>query len=319
MNAHATYPDDRRVAQHIHQLGAYAQQCLGRSSPALVALALIDLPVLPDVQIADARDGEILHAVAPLYFAMEVEMTGLTAALSRVAGYYASGGLRLPRGPVASKLISHHREYETRRPSDDRYAAYLRLFGSAPEGAVPFAMQGGVNGAFDEDMLQLAEALHRYASLPATELSPNVARREIARAARSLAMTLLAHAGGATHYLADEALALIQRATDIFGDRSLQTALGSARFWDAVSASLSTGHGRPGFRDPSLTATARQHLARGRAGMILIEWVASQLSDLGGVSQLRLDRSDPVLTEGTRWLEATLDLLSQAEAMQHGL
>lgn len=298
---------------------ALAAQVLAAASAHAVSLAQITLPDLPDPPLAAGPDRAILRAVAPLYFAMEVESTGLTRALSALAGLYAAGALRLGQGPAAELLMQHHRGYEARRPSDDRYAAYLRLFGMAPEGAVPFAGEGAVNGGFEEAMLRLAESMHRYANLSPLELPPTTAQREIRTAARLLGEALVMRGGGASPYLAEEALSLIQRATKVFGDRAVQAALGARDLWDAVDAALDLANGRPrrAFPGPGRAALARARLGRGRAGMVLLDWIAEEAPRLSGLGQLPVPRDAPILAEGTAWLETTLSLLSAEEAAIH--
>jgi hypothetical protein len=298
---------------------AQAQAVLAQAAVHAVSLAQITLPDLPDPPLAAGPDRSILRAVAPLYFAMEIESTGLTHALSALAGLFASGTLRLARGPIAELLMQHHRGYETRRPSEDRYAAYLRLFGSAPEGAVPFATENAVNLEFEEAMLRLSEAMHRYANLSPLQLAPTAAQREIRTAARLLGENLVMRGGGASHYLAEEALALVGRATEVFKNRSVQAALGARSLWDAVDAALTLAQGlrrppRPGAGRSSL---ARAHLTRGRAGMVLLEWLAEEAPRLAGLGQLSLSRDAAILAQGTEWLEATLSLLSAEEAQFH--
>jgi len=159
--------DQNRTAQdgaRLRQVLDHASGVLAASAVFSVSLGSIDLPELPEPPLAAAPDRAILQAVAPLYFAMEIECAGLTRALSALAGLYAAGALRLAPGPVAELLLHHHRSYEVRRPSDDRHAAYLRLFGTAPEGAVPFAAENAVNAGFDEAMLRLAHTTRLLAS-----------------------------------------------------------------------------------------------------------------------------------------------------------
>ena len=281
----------------------------------VVALAQIDIPDLPDAVTVTGSDTAVLRAVASLYFAMEIEGTGLTRALSMLAWLYASGGLNLGRGDVATILMEHHRSYEARRPSDDRFAAYLRLFGNAPEGAVPFAAGDAVNATFEAEMLDLAEAMHRYANVSALELAPTVALREIRSAARTLVTGLLMRGGGASHYLAEEALELVQRATTVFGDPIVQTALAARGFWSAVDATLrlAQGRARHGPRAPALTGLARSHLIRGRSGLMLLNWLAENAQRMAGMGTLDIPRDAAILAEGTSWLQASFDLLSAQE------
>ena len=161
-----------------------------------------------------------------------------------------TGALRLGPGHVAETLRRHHRNYELRTPTDDRYADYLRLFGTAPEGAVPYATVDPVNAGLDEALLQLAEAMHRYANIGPVDLTPLAAPREIRAAGRALGALLVMRGGGASHYLAEEALGLIGTATEVFRERVLQQALGARDLWGAVQVALDLQGGasrRPRF------------------------------------------------------------------------
>lgn len=298
---------------------AQAAGCLGAARAFAVSLARIDLPALPDPPLAAREDRAILQAVGPLYLAMELESAGLTRALSALAGLYMTGALRIGPGEIAETLRAHHRNYELRTPSGDRHAAYLRLFGTAPEGAVPYATGDAVNTAHEEIMLQLAEAMHRYANATPFDLTPATSQREIRSAARLLGEGLVMRGGGVSHYLAEEALGLIGTATQVFRDPSVHRALGARDLWGAVQAALDLAGGavrRPFFAG-ALNQRARAHLARGKAGMMLIEWVAREAANLYGIGTLPITREDPILAQGTAWLEATLTLLSAQEEALH--
>lgn len=294
---------------------------LAEAAPFAVSLADIAIPDLPDAPLSAVADGSILKTVAALYLALELESTGLTRALSAVAGLYMSGVLRLGSEEVARLLLDHHRNYELRTPSDDRFAAYLRLFGTAPEGAVPFAMGDAINAGLEEAMLRLAEAMHRYANMSITDLSPMSAQREIRSAARLVGESLVLRGGGVSHYLAEEALGLISKATQVFSDRAVQRALGSRDLWSAVRSALNLqqGQARRPFLAVSLSLRARAHLTRGKAGMMLIEWIVREAPRLAGIGGIAIDRADPILLQGTAWLEATLTLLSGQESDSYAL
>lgn len=133
--------------------------------------------------------------------------------------------------------------------------------------------------------------------------------------------------GGASLYIAEEALGLIGTAVAVFTDRAMRAALGVRDLWSAVAAALATvGEGprgtsprpRPGhLHGARLAALARAHLSRGKAGMMLIEWVALEAPRLNGVGIIQIDREAPILAQGTAWLESTLLLLSGEEAFGH--
>lgn len=293
-----------------------------RAAGALaVSLAQIDLPELPDAPLSAPADRAILQAVAPLYLTMELESAGLLRALSAAAGLYMAGALRLSPSAAADTLRLHHRNYELRTPSDDRYAAYLRLFGTAPEGALPYAGEAAVNSGFEEAILALAEAMHRYAHLGPMDLAPMTAQREIRAAARRLGEALVMRGGGASHYLSEEALGLIATATGVFRETAVQRALGAQSLWGAVEAALDLQAG--GVRRPrllgALALRARAHLARGKSGMVLINWVAEEAQQLQGIGTMTIPRDAEILAQGTAWLEATLSLLSAQNSAYVGV
>lgn len=294
---------------------AQASGLLRQAFTLAVSLDQIFLPDLPDAPLSAQADQSILQAIASLYLAMELESAGLLRALSAAAGLYMTGALRLGQGEVAKTLRDHHRNYENRTPTDDRYAAYLRLFGSAPEAAVPYATSDAVNTGLDENLLRLAEAMHRYANLSPANLTPLAAQREIRSAARLVGESLVMRGGGASHYLADEALGLIGTATSVFRDRALQQAFGARDLWGAAQAALDlqSGGQRRSLFSAGLARRARAHLTRGKAGMMLIGWVAQEAPKLHGIGGMDIDRADPILPQGTAWLEATLSLLSMQE------
>jgi hypothetical protein len=129
-----------------------------------------------------------------------------------------------------------------------------------------------------------------------------------------LAERLVTTGGGASQYLADEALALIGTATSVFKDPAMHGALGARDLWGAVDSALSLQSGQP--RRPFLghaAQLARAHLSRGRSGLEMLQWVADNAPRLAGIGMLSLPRDASILGSGSRWLEATLDLLSQAE------
>ncbi|MEM1237038.1 MAG: hypothetical protein AAGI10_08715 [Pseudomonadota bacterium] len=290
-----------------------AVETLSQARAGAVSLALIALPELPDAPLSRPEDAAILRAIAPLYLALEIEQTGLLRAGSTLAGLYASGALRLARGPSAENLMAFHRGYENRLPSDDRHASYLRLFGSAPVGAAPYATPGAVNTGFEEAMLALSEAMHRYANTSPLQLEPVSATNAIRSAARRLASDLVMRGGGATAFIAEETMKQLRDVIAILSAGDVKAALGARTIWQAVAAVEALQAGRPpGLMVPS--PSAQRHLERGRAGVAVVGWLADRASDLFGIGQLRLDRGDPILSQGTAWLEATLSLLTAQEA-----
>ncbi|QGX99325.1 hypothetical protein EI983_14070 [Roseovarius faecimaris] len=295
-----------------------AGQQLALARPLAVSLAQISLPDLPDPPLARPEDAAILRSIAPLYLALELEQTGLLKAGSTLAGLYASGGLRLAPGASADLLMQYHRDYERRLPTDDRYASYLRLFGTAPKDAAPYAAPNAVNTGFDEAMLALAEAMHHYANTSPLHGQMTTAQRQIRNAARRLAENLVMRGGGATGFIAEETLKQISTVISLFKAPDIQAALGARGLWEAVAQANAWGGMQPRRHALGVSASARNHLARARAGVALIGWLGERAADLFGVGLLHLERNDPILAQGTAWLEATLSLLTSQEDGSYG-
>lgn len=312
----ASEQDERQLLESLH----HANTLVAAAQALAVSLDQISLPALPDPPLSHKADQAILKSVGPLYLAMEVERTGLTRALSEAAGLYMTGALRLGQTSKAAELLlDHHRNYERRQSSDDRFAAYLRLFGSAPEGAVPYATDNAVNTPFEDALLRLAEAMHRYANVSPRDLRPTTANREIRTAARLMGEALVMRGGGGALYLAREGLDLVGTATTVFSDRAVQSALGARDLWGAVNATLNLARGGPRrpWSGQHLGTRARAHLARGKSGMMLIEWVAQQAPQLHGIGAIQIPRDASILSHGTTWLQATLSILDAQEGSGH--
>lgn len=314
----AAPPRDETDALALIAAVQSAGQQLAAARPMAVSLAQISLPDLPDPPLARPEDAAILQSIAPLYLALELEQTGLLKAGSTLAGLYASGALRLAPGASADKLMQYHRDYERRLPTDDRHASYLRLFGTAPGDAAPYAAPNAVNTGFDEAMLALAEAMHHYANSSPLQGQTSTAQRQIRSAARRLAENLVMRGGGATGFIAEETLKQISMVITLFKAADIQAALGVRGLWEAVAQANAWGGAQPRRHALGVSASARNHLARARAGVALIGWLGERASDLFGVGLLRLQRGDPILAQGTAWLEGTLSLLTSQEDGSYG-
>ncbi|HYZ79218.1 MAG TPA: hypothetical protein VE596_17770 [Gaiellaceae bacterium] len=274
---------------------------LGRRLVAAVRAyaAALDLPELTPIElppvVGSEADQANLRAVAPLYLASELEQTGLVVALEMLAGIFATGGIQTDLGPAGPLFATFWHERGQRFTREERHAFYARLFGD--DSGPALAAAGGRNAEFDELMIDLAEALYRFGSDSLGPLPANAER--IREAAAQLAANLSPRSGGMTAYAAHDLLETIASAIQIFKQPAVQAALGARSLWTAVrSASERYVH-----TDADIDA----HVTRGKAGQLLLAWLAETVPRLGDVAAVAAP-DDPVIAAAAAWLEASLSI-----------
>jgi hypothetical protein len=146
-------------------------------------------------------------------------------------------------------------------------------------------------------MIDLAEALYRFGSDRMGPLPANAER--IRQAAATLAANLSPRSGGMTAYAAHDLLETIAAAIQIFKQPAVQAALGARSVWTAVrSASERYLHS-----DVDIDA----HVTRGKAGQLLLAWLAETVPRLGDVAPV-MGPDDPAIAAAAAWLEASLSI-----------
>jgi hypothetical protein len=264
----------------------------------------ITLPPIAGV----GADQSHLRTVPPLYLASELEAAGLLPGVEMLAGLFVSGGIQADLGAAGSSLFAFWQRRAQRFSRQERQAFYARLFGdsSGPGLAVP----GGRNTGFEDLMINLTEALYKLNPDPAIAaflkqgISP-YSEVSLQVAAESLITNLLPRSGGMAAYSGRDILSTIQQAIDIIGKPEVQQAVGAHTVWGAVaninSAYLHTS--------PDVDS----HVTRGKAGMLVLAWLAEISVSLDDLGALHSGPQDPVVGAATTWLQASL-ALREAEA-----
>lgn len=286
------------AVEHGLQLVA-AVEALAESF-ALGGLGDIELPP----EGSSSTDQASLRAVAPLYLAAELESAGLLSAVELLAGLFASGGLRLERGPGADKLAAFWRARHERFSPAERGALFVRLFGSGIGAGL--ATEGGANRSFPSLFTDFTEALYQWER--STAWGPATGPHEDARvraAARQVAANLLPRSGGLAAFAARDVLGTVQRAVEILKVPAVQSALGARTLWDTVRNAFVRYR-----REAPETAG---HLARGQAGQLLLAWLADVLPHLTNFSRPILTPGHEAITAAASWLQASLLLEEQRE------
>jgi hypothetical protein len=246
--------------------------------------------------ISTPADQARLRAVAPLYFASELESARLLPALELLAGLWASGAIQTDLGPSGDLLIKFHRERGTRLTGGEREALFGRLFGK-PYGP-DLAVNGARNVGFDSLLTELAASLSdwhtntgRWGGNPADAV-------RVRTAAAQLAGNLASRSGGVATFAAGEIVRDISLAVSVFKDPVVQRALGALSMWQAVQAVVQ----RFLRQDVDITS----HVERARSGIVLLAWLADALPSLesGGAA---LPGEETVM-HAIRWMQATLAL-----------
>ena len=253
----------------------------------------IDLPPM----VGSAEDGARLQAVAPLYLASELEQARLLPAVELLAGLYVSGGLTADIGPAGPRLLTFWQGRHERFAARERQALFNRLFG-APSPAL-LSAPGGENTDFDDAMVTLTEALHKLDLDPPLGLLP-ASETALRLAARQLADNLLPRGSGIATFAARDLLATLQAAVDLLKETTLQQALGGRGVWGTVRAIARS------YLDE--TPAIEAHVTRGRAGMLVITWLAHALPLLDDPGRRLVAPDHPVLPAATAWLQASLAL-----------
>jgi hypothetical protein len=126
-----------------------------------------------------------------------------------------------------------------------------------------------------------------------------MAQARIRTAARALAQNLGDSSSGMAAFVATEVIAMLKDAFAILGHADIRGAFQARDIWDVVHAISRLGHVQ--FPD------AQPYVRRGKAGMMLLSWLADNLPAVLGTGTL-VRRGDAVIGAAIDWLEATLAL-----------
>ncbi|HVR91507.1 MAG TPA: hypothetical protein VHG29_10495 [Novosphingobium sp.] len=283
---------DAAVAAALTQGMRLVERATGQG----LAFALDELGeiVLPEAEAARI-DRAQLRALASLYLAAGLEPAGIIVAVESLAGLSASGALQLNLA-AAEPLVAQwwHNRHE-RMSDDERNAFFARLFGTS---SGPVAAEASRNVRFEDRMLELVEALGKLDPQGGFDSSgTTMAQARVRSAARNLAQNLGDASGGMTAFIASELMATLKDAFAVLGNPALRGAFQARDIWDVVRGIARLGH--------ASTGDAQPYVRRGKAGMIVLSWLADVLERLGSGGPI-VQLGDPVIAAAVDWLEATL-------------
>lgn len=290
-------------AQLASALTACERLLVRATAPGLV-LALDQLGDIDIPEPASARiDKAQLRALATLYLAADLEPAGIIASVEALAGFAATGAVRLDLGGAEALLADWWRRRHDRVTASERRAFFSRLFGTA---SGPVAADADRNVDFEVRMLELCEALYKLDELPTGDpYGGSGQQARVRRAARALMQNLGAAGGGITAFMAVEVVTELKQAFAIVGHPDLRGAFAARDAWGVVAGIARI------TRQPYSRPTP--HVRRGKAGMTVISWLAElsdRLDDSGGGL---VPIGHPVVGSAIDWIEATLDI---GEAME---
>ena len=260
---------------------------------ALDQLGDIDIPD----PVAARIDKAQLRALATLYLAADLEPAGIIPAVETLAGLAATGALQVDLGGALPLVEAWWRGRSERLADLERNAFFSRLFGTS---SGPVSAEADRNFQFEDRMLELCESLYKLDELASGDPYGGLGQQARVRAgARSLAGNLGEASGGSTAFIAAEIVTTLREAFAIVGHASLRGAFAVRDLWGVVGAIGRIARKRFNPAGP--------YIRRGKAGMIILSWLAEvseQLGDSGPIVQV----GDPVTGSAIDWIEATLDI-----------
>jgi len=275
-----------------------------RATAPGLAFALDELGdiTIPD-PVADHIDKAQLRALASLYLAADLEPAGIIPSVEALAGVSATGGAAIDLGAAEALVAKWWQHRSERLSADERAAFFSRLFGTS---IGPPAADANRNFQFEDRMLELCEALYKLDETPAAGPYGDTAHQSRVRsAARALAQNLGAACTGVTAYMAGEIAQMLKEAFAILGHADLRHNFGARDVWGVIAGIARVAH---------LPAMQPQvYVRRGKAGLIVLAWLADNSDNLAGMAPL-VTVADPVVTAAAEWLEATLTLGESASS-----
>lgn len=282
---------------------AQCQRLVDRATAPGLAFALDDLSSIELPEPAAARiDRAQLRALASLYLAADLEAPGIIAAVESLAGLSTSGAIQVDLGGAGPLVAAWWRARHEQLTAEERNAFFARLFGTS---SGPVSAETGRNTRFEDRMFELAEALVKLEEEGGMNPSGGIrAQSRVRSAARNLSHNLSDHSGGATAFIASEVMKTLKDAFAVLSHPAMRSAFHARDLWEVVRGIARAG-GQLQLPD------AQPYVRRGKAGMILISWLADRLEAISGNAPL-VELADPVIAAAVDWLEATLALADGA-------
>lgn len=258
------------------------------------------LAELGEIELPPAARAEPLQlrAVASLYLASTLEAAGLIQAADDLTRMVRSGMIR-DLGEATELVVDFWEARDERANEAERLALFGRLFGT-PAGPVDSA--AGLNEAFEELLLELCDTIVKTAE------GQSSARMRMA--AERVAENIGQVANDMVLMMARDIISSLSQAISILNHPGVRAALTARTMWDAVSA-IDRRLRRPAR--PTLS-----HLRRGRAGMVVLAWLADFVERSDGGGTTRIDGDDPVLGAALDWVDETIALIHAEEQARAG-
>ncbi len=269
-----------------------AEKLLLAAETHAVMLAEFGAIVLPPAARAEPMQ---LRAVASLYLASTLEAAGLIQAADDFTRMVRSGMVPGNLGDAMGLVVQFWETRSARASEDERLALFGRLFG-APAG--PADLAGGVNYAFEELLLDLCETI-----VDAAEGGGAARTRS---AAQRVAENIAGAANDMVLMMARDIIGSLSQAIAILNHSAVRTALAARTMWDAVGA-IDRRLRRPAR--PTLS-----HLRRGRAGMVVLAWLADFVERMDSGASMPVGENDPVLGAALDWVDETIALIHSETA-----
>jgi hypothetical protein len=255
----------------------------------LAELGEIDLPP------AAAADAMQLRAIASLYLASTLEAAGLIQAAEDFTALERTGAIPGDLGDAAALVEKFWRGRTQRISESERLALFGRLFG-APSG--PQDAAGGINGDFEELLLDLCDAIIKAAD--------GGSQGRVREGGMRLAENIASASNDMVQMEARDILDSLGQAIAILNHAQVRALLMARTLWDAVG-SIDRRFKRP--PRPTLS-----HLRRGRAGMAVLAWLADVADQLERGSGLLVHAGDTVIDSAIEWVDETLSLVRGEDA-----
>jgi len=300
MNSYAAKATTHRLSPLAGSLGL-ADRLISAAEAVLLprehygGLGAIDLP---PVLGADGDQAQ-LRTVSSLYLCAELESAGLLPVTEKIASLFALGGLPADPGRAAPILAAFWQRRNERFSATERMALFTRLFGHADPTTSTNTPELH-NDEFLPLMIDFAGALNHMGSDMFYGRSPE-AEEAVRGAAEALASNLIPKSGGITLFAARELSTAIREAMTILESSSIQAIVGQRDVWRTVAAFAQRYLGEE--------IMVSEHLDRGRAGSLMLAWVAEASPHLEGATGAALIPDDSILAAASAWLSATNSLL----------
>lgn len=264
------------------QLHRYEADRAWRAEAAVAqALAGPEAIELPDLGMPppQALDRDLLAPVPALYLAYQLDAAGLLRTGELVAGLFAAGTINVALdAAVGRALHDFWRGRQQRLSEQERAHLFAQVF----------------EPAFERRMRRLCEALVALADNAGIEdLRENVG---LETAAAALAEGLWPALSGMVAFAARDVIDAVEAALRFLRERSLQFAFGARDLWSLV-ATTNRAQGLD-------TSAAREHVERGRQGMVVLRWWADHAAH-GARLDLADAQAGSVIAAAERWLLAS--------------